>query len=70
MSDSLKTMVARIEERQIGISDKIEDIKKSLTTHMEQDSKEFAILRKKIGGMTKYAASVAIVAGAIGWLVK
>jgi flagellar capping protein FliD len=66
MTDSLKTMIARIEERQLNIADNIGSIKDALREHMENDKREFNAIRHEISQMNKYAASIAIVAGGIG----
>jgi len=63
--DSIRTIIARIEERQISISDNIGDMKKNFEAHIIQDAKEFSSIRQEISSMNKYAASIAIVSSFI-----
>ena len=64
--DSLGTMIARIEERQIHIAESMVEMKDTFKAHTENDSKEFGAIRKEISSMNRYAASVAVVSGALG----
>ncbi len=66
MADSLRTMIARIEERQIAVVEKIDEIKAGLAVHQEKDDSQFKSLNDNVNNLHKYAASVAIVASAIG----
>lgn len=63
--DSIRTIIARIEQRQIAIADNVDDIKSAFTQHIKDDKAEFAGIRQEINNMNKYAASIAIVSGFI-----
>ena len=69
-NSDLREMLARIEERQITVVEKIADIKNWQTTHQENDTKQFQTLNDNVNGMIKYAASIAIVGTGLGFCVK
>lgn len=62
----LHIMLARIEERQIAVVDKVDGITDWQKSHQENDSKQFKELNDNVNAMNKYAASVAVVAATIG----
>ncbi len=63
----LHVMLARVEE-------KLDGVKEWQASHQENDSKQFKELNDNLSDMTRYAASIAIVAGAIGacgaWMIN
>ncbi len=73
MAESLRTIMARFEERQIAMAErqaavieKIDEIKGCLAIHQDKDDSQFKSLNDNVNNLHKYAASVAIVASAIG----
>lgn len=62
----LHVMLARIEERQVFVIEKVDGIKNWQETHQTNDTKQFKELNDNINSMNKYAASIATVAGFIG----
>lgn len=59
-------MLARIEERQINVVTRLDDVKATQETHQKIDDMKFAEIDKKLSSMTHYATSIALVASAIG----
>lgn len=62
----LHVMLARIEERQINLSEKINKIADWQEHHEENDTKEFKEIKASINSLYKYASSIALVATSIG----
>ncbi len=62
----LHVLLARIEERQIAVIEKVDDIKTALRTHQEKDDNQFKELGDSVNSLHKYAASIAIISSAIG----
>lgn len=59
-NEDLHIMLVRIEERQIFVVEKLDTIVARQKEHEEKDDKRF-------DSLNKYATSVGIVAGSIGW---
>lgn len=65
-NQDLHVMLARIEERQVAVVEKIDDIKATFIIHQEEDKIQFKEINRSVNNLHKYAASVAIVASTIG----
>ncbi len=59
-------MLTRIEEKQISVIEKLDNIKAWQKDHQENDIRQFKELNDNINGMYKYVVSIAGVGIAIG----
>lgn len=66
MLNNQQITLARIEERQIGVVDKMVDFKAVQSAHEKKDDEQFDKLNISVNNMHKYAASIAGVAAFIG----
>lgn len=65
-NNDLQVMLVEIRADVKSVVKDVSALTGSFEAHVESDKKEFKIVNDNIASMNKYAASVAIVAGAIG----